>query len=135
MAILLDSGDEDRKTIRASSEDIKAQEYPPAYRHSVETLSDFNIIVSEHKLRSSCHRDGGEWLLPADVKVLHTSKAKEETGSKEILSGSSVSLCYILDSHVTSAKKDNVKNESREASFQGLWSGWRNAVSSVVKRM
>lgn len=135
VAILLDLGDEGRKTKNASTEDIKSQVNPSIFRHSVEALSDFNVVVS--RLQSSNHQDSGEWLLPVDVKVLYTSKAKEEAGSKETLSGSSVSLCYVLDSHITSAKKDNIRNksQSREAHFQGLLSGWRSAVSSVVKRM
>lgn len=126
-------GDEDSKTKSASTQSLKTEEYLPAYRHSTKTLSDFNIVISEHKLQS-CQSNNGDWILPADLKAMYTSKTKEEMGSKESFSGSSFSLCYVLDSHVTSAKKDNAKNENHEAPFQGLLSGWRNAVSSVVKR-
>ena len=139
VAILLDSGDEDNKDGSVSAENMNNQDtkYEPAYRHSPKTLSDFNIIISEYRGHSPSHNDSGDhWILPSDIKVLPTSRPKEETGSKENIAGSVVSLCYVLDSQVTSAniKKDGVKYENREAPFQGLLSGWRNAVSSIAKR-
>lgn len=134
VAILLDLDGKDNKTRSASADDIHLYE-KPLYQHTTKTLSAFNVALANYKTKHPHSNSGENWILPVDLTTKCNSDRKDDSGLNSIFSGHNFRQCYVVDSSVTSTKNPSVKNENHETRFQGFLSGWRSAVSSVVKRM